>query len=169
MAIIEDMKKRYYSMLDKRKKFWTSISERRTEPVLKNSGYCPICTQEVTFIARDPWLRDHYQCSNCGSIPRERALMHTIERYFPNWRKLTIHESSPGNRGASRRLSKECSQYIPSQFLPEQKPGVIVGNFRCENLEALTFDDESVDLHITQDVLEHVFHPSKVFAKLHVH
>jgi len=92
--------------------------------------------------------------------------MLTVEMYFPNWRSLTIHESSPGNRGASRRLSQECSSYIASQFFPDQEPGSIVGKFRCENLEALTFADESIDLHITQDVLEHVFHPSRVFSEI---
>jgi SAM-dependent methyltransferase len=92
--------------------------------------------------------------------------MLTIETYFPNWRSLTIHESSPGNRGASKRLFQECSQYVPSQFFPDQKPGSIVGKLRCENLEALTFADESIDLHVTQDVLEHVFHPSKVFSEI---
>lgn len=92
--------------------------------------------------------------------------MLTIETHFPRWRSLTIHESSPGNRGASRRLSKECAQYTPSQFFPNRKPGSMVGKFRCENLEALTFADESIDLHVTQDVLEHVLHPSKVFSEI---
>lgn len=142
------------------------LSERSGAPVLINSGYCPICTKEVTFVATDPWLRDYYLCSNCGSIPRERALMLSIETYFPNWRSLTIHESSPGNRGASRRLLEECSKYVPSQFFLDKKPGSMVGNFRCENLEALTFADGSVDLHVTQDVLEHVIHPSKVFSEI---
>lgn len=92
--------------------------------------------------------------------------MLTIEKFFPHWRDLTIHESSPVNRGASKRLSQECFQYIPSQFFPDQKPGSIVDKFRCENLEALTFTDESIDLHVTQDVMEHVFHPSKVFSEI---
>jgi SAM-dependent methyltransferase len=92
--------------------------------------------------------------------------MLTLETYFPSWRSLTIHESSPSNRGASRRLAKECTQYIPSQFFPDKEPGSIVGEFRCENLEALTFADESIDLHVTQDVMEHVFHPSKVFSEI---
>ena len=131
-----------------------------------NSGYCPTCAKEVTFVAKDAWLRDHYRCSNCDSIPRERALMLSIETFFPNWRSLTIHESSPINRGASKRLMEECSQYIPSQFFFDKKPGSMIGNFRCENLEALTFADESIDLHITQDVLEHVLHPSKVFSEI---
>ncbi|HEY5138450.1 MAG TPA: class I SAM-dependent methyltransferase, partial [Methylococcales bacterium] len=166
MKIIENMKKKYWALLSKRKQYWTLLSEKVRAPVLKNSGYCPTCAQEVTFVAEDAWLRDNYHCLNCGSIPRERALMLTIDSYFPNWRSLTIHESSPDNRGASRRLSQECSQYIPSQFFLDKKPGSIVGNFRCENLETLTFADESIDLHITQDVLEHVFHPSIVFSEI---
>jgi SAM-dependent methyltransferase len=92
--------------------------------------------------------------------------MLTIEQYLPNWRSLTIHESSPGDRGASRRLSEECSHYIPSQYFSDHEPGSIVGEFRCENLEALTFADESIDLHVTQDVLEHVYHPSNVFKEI---
>ena len=139
---------------------------RPIEPVLKSIGHCPTCDQDVTFIAYNEWLRDHYVCANCGSLPRERALMSTIEKYCPNWRSLTIHESSPGNRGASERLSKEAPGYIPSQYIPDQTPGSIVENIRCENLEALTFDDESIDLHITQDVMEHIFHPSEAFREI---
>ena len=92
--------------------------------------------------------------------------MLVIDTYLPNWRNLIIHESSPGGRGASVRIAKECSRYIPSQFFPDQLPGSIIGSMRCENLEALTFADESIDLHVTQDVLEHVFHPSKVFSEI---
>jgi SAM-dependent methyltransferase len=92
--------------------------------------------------------------------------MVTIERYFPEWRSLTIHESSPANRGASRRLARECPRYVPSHFFPGIEPGNRVEEVRCENLEALTFPDDSVDLHVTQDVLEHVYHPSKVFREI---
>lgn len=142
------------------------LTSKLSTPVLKSVGNCPTCDSKVTFVARNAWLRDHLCCSNCGSIPRERALMLTIDTYFPDWRSSIIHESSPGNRGASRRLAQQCAHYIPTQFFPNHEPGSIVGNTRCENLEALSFDDESVDLHITQDVLEHIFHPSKVFSEI---
>lgn len=42
----------------------------------------------------------------------------------------------------------------------------MVAGVRCENLESLTFDDESIDLHITQDVLEHVHSPTAVFREI---
>lgn len=133
---------------------------------LRSKGHCSTCDCDVEFVSSHSWLRDHFICSKCGSIPRERALMHVIETYFPKWREVIIHESSPGPRGASIRLAKECAHYIPSQYIHDQSPGSLVGNTRCENLETLTFADESVDLHVTQDVIEHVFQPDKVFKEI---
>ncbi len=59
-------------------------------------GYCPICGKPTVFVMEGSWLRDEYRCARCRSIPRWRALMHVIERSWPNWRELAIHESSPG-------------------------------------------------------------------------
>jgi hypothetical protein len=134
--------------------------------VLKNDGFCPICECDTTFISRDTWLRDHYKCSRCRSIPRERALMLIIQQRFPNWRNLKVHESSPVNRGASKRFAQECQAYIPTYFFPGSALGSMVNGYRCENLEELTFDDETVDLHITQDVFEHVLRPGRAFAEI---
>jgi SAM-dependent methyltransferase len=134
--------------------------------VLESEGYCSTCNQEVTFVAKNDWLRDHFLCSKCGSIPRERVLMQTIEQFYPNWRDLIIHETSPGNRGASVRLAQECKGYIPSQFFSDQKLGSDHNGMKCENLEALTFGEESIDLHISQDVMEHIFHPDKAFQEI---
>lgn len=142
------------------------LAAKWRKPVLESFGYCPTCDSEVTFIAHEPWLIDHFLCSNCGSIPRERAIMLVIDTYFHGWQNSVIHESSPGNRGASKRLAQKCTNYIPTQFFPHYASGSFVGKTRCENMEALSFDDESVDLHVTQDVLEHVFHPSKFFSEI---
>lgn len=145
---------------------WSSIAARLRPPILKNRGFCPICAKEVTFVARNTWLRDHYRCSSCHSIPRERALMAVLEMCYPEWRERKIHESSPVNRGVSRRLLNECQEYTPSQFFPNEQLGKVVNGFRCENLEELTFSDESIDIHVSQDVLEHVHHPERVFSEI---
>lgn len=92
--------------------------------------------------------------------------MATIDAYFPKWQDAVIHETSPANRGASLRLQQGCPQYIASQYFPDHPPGSMVGNMRCENLEALSFEDNSIDLHVSQDVFEHVFHPSKAFREV---
>ena len=136
------------------------------EGTWSNLGYCTTCTSEVTFIAKHAWLRDHYVCSNCGSIPRERALMQVLDTWYPDWPQLRIHESSPGKRGASIRLARECRSYIPSQFFPDVPLGQSKDQMRCENLEALSFPDESLDLQISQDVMEHVLNPERAFREI---
>lgn len=134
--------------------------------VFKNRGVCPTCANNVTFVATNSWLRDYYRCSNCGSKPRERAIMRVLEMYYPDWRNRVIHESSPISRGASVRIAQQCKTYIPSQLFPDLAFGECKGGVRCENLETMTFADESIDLHITQDVMEHVFNPDLVFKEV---
>lgn len=147
--------------------FSTLIKRKRSnKTIFENSGFCPCCNRNTTFKATDDWFRDHYKCSSCGSIPRERALMFCLEKFRPDWRECTIHESSPVQRGASVRLSKEAKEYIPSQYYPDKEPGTWFKGARCENLESMTFEDSSIDLHVTQDVMEHIFRPDKAFREI---
>lgn len=153
-------------ILRKLRKYRARLFESRRPVMLESRGICPICERRSTFVSRDPWLRDHFKCTRCGSIPRERALMSVLQERFPNWRDMRIHESSPGRRGVSKRLARECRYYLPSHFFPDHPLGATVGNFRCENLEQLTFPEEYIDLHITQDVLEHVLRPHNAIAEI---
>jgi len=94
--------------------------------------------------------------------------MHVIQMYYPHYKELTIHESSPANRGTSPKLRKDCPRYSASQFFPSVTTGSTHGpsGFRCENLEAMTFADQSFDLFITQDVMEHIFDPAAAFKEI---
>lgn len=133
----------------------------------KHNGWCPICEKDVTFTAKHKWFRDHLLCSGCGSIPRERALFKVIEDHFPNYGELAVHETSPGRRGASVKLQRECAHYTSSQYFPDAKPGAIhPSGYRCENLEQLTFPDNFFDLFVSQDVMEHIFDPDKAFKEI---
>ena len=49
--------------------------------VYEHYGYCPICVAPTRFSARYAWLRDHYLCDRCGSIPRQRALTLVLEDF----------------------------------------------------------------------------------------
>jgi len=130
-----------------------------------NRGYCTICDRDVWFHEMGPWLRDQYVCLGCGSIPRNRALIKVLTDQFPGWRELQIHESSPGGP-SSDKIRRECKGYIASQFFPDLPRGQSKDGQRSEDLETLTFADESLDLVITQDVFEHVLQPAKAFAEI---
>lgn len=114
------------------------------------------------FIARNAWLRDYYFCERCKSIPRQRALIEVLNFFRPNWRSLQIHESSP----SMPFFAQQCPRYSCSFFYEDVPVGTFKEGNRCENLEALTFQAEFFDIFITQDVLEHVFHPAKVLSEI---
>jgi SAM-dependent methyltransferase len=99
--------------------------------------------------------------------------MHALSEYFPNWRDLAIHESSPGWDLVSERLPRECKAYIASHYDTAVQPGFVVSvpqmpckQYRNENLESQTFPDEMFDLVITQEVFEHTFHPDKAIKEI---
>lgn len=63
-------------------------------------------------------------------------------------------------------IKRYAPNYTASQFYPDGKSGDRVGDFTNENLEALTFENNTFDLFITQDVLEHVFDPEKAVKEM---
>lgn len=78
---------------------------------------------------------------------------------------MTIHESSPFG-AASKFLKTKCKYYYSSHYFPDVSCGEMKDGFRCENLEALTFDDETFDLFVTQDVFEHIMNPEYAFKEI---
>lgn len=129
-------------------------------------GYCPCCDKKVVFKSTNSWLRDYFLCSNCYSVPRERAIMVVVEKYFPDWRNLTIHESSPSGSGASLKLKRNAKNYIETQYYPDKPLGTLISGVQNQDLENQTFNDEAFDIVITQDVLEHVYNPEKAFSEI---
>ena len=136
-------------------------------PFAEWAGYCPICQDDTVFRAKSGWFRRDLLCTKCHSIPRERAIMMAIANTLPDWPTLRIHESSPARRGTSLRLARDCAGYIETQFFPDSAPGTRhASGVRLENLEAQTFPDNSLDLVVTQDVMEHVFHPDRAYREI---
>jgi SAM-dependent methyltransferase len=129
-------------------------------------GYCPCCESQVTFLSYNPVLRERLKCTSCNSSTRERALMMVIDKHFPGWKHQSIHESSPEMRGVSQKLKNDCRGYVATQFYPGEETGVIIDGFRNEDLEQQTFADNTFDIVVTQDVMEHVYNPQKAFSEI---
>ena len=146
---------------------YSKMRQNNETTMFKNRGFCYSCNSTTGFTAQNEWWRDSYHCDRCGSIPRERAVMYCIETFFAGWQGMAIHEASPGARSStSLRLASEAKNYLASQYLPDQQAGVIYKGYRNEDLEHLTFKDQSIDLHISQDVFEHVFDPAQAFREI---
>jgi len=135
---------------------------------LEYTGTCPICEGSAIFRATGPWLRDTLKCQSCknGSLPRERALALVLREALPNWREVSIHESSPANRGISLKIRIEATEHIASHFYQNIGLGQMHQGFRNEDLQRQTFPDDKFDLFISLDVLEHVPDPRSAFGEI---
>jgi SAM-dependent methyltransferase len=133
-------------------------------------GSCAVCAlagrPKTIYVETGPWARDDLHCRRCGSIPRHRALAIVMEQVRPGWRDLVIHESSPTDGGLSRVVADAAPGYSSSQFLEDVPPGEVRDGIRCEDLAHLTFEDQSLDMLLTQDVLEHVMEPFLVLDEI---
>lgn len=129
-------------------------------------GYCHCCKKKTIFVSTDYWLRDHYRCLRCKSIPRQRAIMKVLQEKRPDYRTLNIHESSPSG-APFEELKKECRNYTYSFFYERRPLGADLPRGAVnQNLEELTFENETFDIFITQDVMEHVNDPKKAFSEI---
>lgn len=129
-------------------------------------GYCPICNKPTIFWADDYWLRDHYRCLRCHSIPRQRALVKVLKETEQNFCNKIIHESSP-NGPNFVLFKKMCVNYTYSYYYPNVELGLKLKNgSTCENIEQLTLANNSIDIFITQDVLEHINHPDLALKEI---
>jgi SAM-dependent methyltransferase len=158
--------------MDLRMSFWSHLRtlirsnelENNNVPFVpwSNGGYCHCCRSETEFHANNPWLRDHYVCKKCNSIPRQRHLQMILDRNFPGWEEMLMHESSP----STWMIGQYAKNYSTSQYMPNVEPGSVSHGVLCQNLEQLTFENETFDIFITQDVMEHVFNPEKVVSEV---
>jgi SAM-dependent methyltransferase len=131
-----------------------------------NSGYCLTCDHRTLFVETGPWLANEYLCVRCHSMPRWRALIRVLNTRFTDWRSVRIHEAGASGL-ATEKIRREATNYSGSRYLvPDVPRGELVGNVSCQDLEGLTFPDESFDLFITQDVMEHVLRPDRAFAEI---
>jgi SAM-dependent methyltransferase len=80
----------------------------------------------------------------------------------PRWRQRSIHESSP----CIEFFAQQCPGYTRSFYFEDVDLGSMKDGGRCENLEKLTFADDTFDVFLTQDVLEHVFRPDLALREI---
>jgi SAM-dependent methyltransferase len=146
-------------------KFGYSISKYNGF-LLKKDGFCNICDKQTIFEADDQNLRESFGCIYCSSNPRERAMLLIINKYIPEWKELTIYEFSPKENGLSLYLRNNCKKYKSSHYYPDKIFGKLYGDHYNENLEELTLSNNSVDIVITGDVLEHLYEPEKAFSEI---
>ena len=139
--------------------------------------FCYICGKNSQFSCEPDFSLREARCLHCGASQRNSDLAKIIINTFsPNEyssltqarRDLThlgIYEAQAS--GPMHNFLMDLPHYICSEYFDDvpngtrNKDGIL-----CENLQNLSFSDETFDLVITQDILEHVAYPEKAFSEI---
>jgi SAM-dependent methyltransferase len=140
-------------------------------------GKCCVCGNEAVFLIDDRPVREGFCCSKCNASARYRcqaqAILSTIlsdatsiADFSESSEAADLSIFEPGVIGPYRKYLKKLRRYQNSFFTPEFKLGQIIEGVRNENLEKLTFADNSFDLVITSDIFEHIRRPFVAFGEV---
>ena len=140
-------------------------------------GQCTVCGNDSTMYKQGKNVAETYKCKICGAIARHRHLAielcnefgieepFSVDKFAETKSNLKIYEAQA--RGAINARLKKINDYICSEYYPEIPRGKeIADGIRCEDLQNLTFEDESFDLVITQAVFEHIREPELAWKEI---
>jgi SAM-dependent methyltransferase len=115
-------------------------------------------------------------CLNCNSCSRNRHVAKiirdtfdpsakTLQESINTLKNLDIYEASTSK--PLRGVLSKSSKYVCSEYLGGVKPGEKNSDgILCEDLQNLSFENDSFDLVITEDVFEHIRSPTQAFREI---
>jgi SAM-dependent methyltransferase len=118
------------------------------------------------------WLpnwRERMVCPRCGLNNRQRMMAYAARNLVRQYRDrrtdvYLMEQVTPIFNWMRHSLPQ--ANCVGSEYLGgEIEPGKIIRGIRHEDVERLSFADTSVDLIISNDVLEHVVNPGKALAE----
>jgi GT2 family glycosyltransferase/SAM-dependent methyltransferase len=167
-----------------RRRFERNLAECHSrEEAYTLAGYCSVCDQSVRFLVDrqcgaqhldDMWIpnwRERLVCSSCGMNSRQRAIASVAAkalRGLPEGDETRIYlmeRVSPAYAWLKHQFPRiECigSEYLGSDV----EAGSVLSGIRHENAEGLSFNDESIDIVISNDVFEHVNDPVRAISEV---
>lgn len=123
--------------------------------VLKSELRICQCCGKKSLILKMNESEEFWRCIHCKANQRYEVLG-SLLRMEPNYLEKVILEMDMGSP-LYKGLLSEHPHYIRTFYSDHHQPGECrVDGSRCEDITNMTFADESIDLMITSDVLEHV-------------
>ena len=136
---------------------------RDLRPALR-PGRCPICGP--TLFLRWRLQEAAARCLRCRGSAVHLSLAHAVAEVFGPVAGRAVCELS--THGAwVRHLRRRAGALALSEFLDGVPSGSEIDGVRCENVEALSYADQSFDLCTSTEVFEHVGDDAAGFRELH--
>jgi hypothetical protein len=153
------------------------IADNGAEETWNTPGFSLLAGQSVDFHVDQlsggyqsdgkwiPNLRERLVCPITHLNNRQRLVCTiTADRSFAGAQIWFMEQVTPVYVWAAAALS--TCEVNGSEYLgPDATPGEVRDGLRHEDVENLSFADSSLDLIVSNEVLEHVPHPSRAFAE----
>jgi SAM-dependent methyltransferase len=127
-------------------------------------GRCPICGPAVFVrLNRTDW---GVRCARCGGAPNTLLLVESIQTLIGDLLNKQVYVLSAAGP-LFEYLRRNCRHLTHSLYSDAVEPGGYVGGVLSQDVQRLTFADESFDLCIHSEVFEHVPDDRAGFREVH--
>ena len=146
------------SMYDIYETFLGELCSRVPGREMQYPGYCSCCDKTVSFILsfmsdKLNW-RQSLVCPHCRLNNRMRFVYGRIINDYKNGMDMYIAEQ---HTSMYMELKKKIPDITGSEYFGDAiEGGKLINGIRHEDIMNLSFGDESLDMVITQEILEHV-------------
>jgi SAM-dependent methyltransferase len=165
------------SLTKLRRPWWARTTTYLAQALRVLPCFCPVCGRLGAAVVRASNLRESSVCVWCRSASRQRQMAVVVLAGLPNGtrpRSLAALAGAGGlsvfnaeSRGSVHAALSSMAGYRSSEYFgPEYSPGQRVDGVEHQDLQNLGLEDESFDLVLTSDVLEHVPDPYAAHAEI---
>lgn len=128
------------------------------------SSYCPLCHGKRLIIRlhkSDIGVR----CLHCRATAVTMSLVAVLQEMSPDLHTQEVYELS--SRGPLvRYLKQSCRRLLCSEYYDDTAPGEVKNGVLCQDVQHLTFSENSFDICSSTEVFEHVPDDRKGFAEI---
>lgn len=130
---------------------------------LQRAG-CPLCGNSILFKFGE---NEHaVRCLRCRANPVAMCLASALKDIVPDLSRCHVYELS--SRGPFFRfLQSQSGQLTCSEFFDDVPIGSTKNSVQCQDVQDLTYEDQSFDVCTSTDVLEHVPDDRLAFREIH--
>jgi SAM-dependent methyltransferase len=130
-------------------------------------GKCTVCNKKTIFVLNNEFwkIRNSAICIHCHSVSRQRhvaycitkALEHkNINSYIDLRKREDITLYFAETETPLIKTLNGLSSVVTSEYFDDCKFGEKKNDILCQDLQNLTFENNTFDIVVSQDVLEHV-------------
>ncbi|MDP3975503.1 MAG: class I SAM-dependent methyltransferase [bacterium] len=150
--------------------------DTRKHGTLKKSGFCLLCEKETLFLidfaysnGTTPNYRERLICEHCGLNNRQRFCAYYALKLIQKrrYQDIYLYEQVTGLFKIFSELLNN-KKITGSEYLGHNiDSGKIINGIRHEDALNMSFQKESLDLIISNDVYEHVPNPKRALKEAH--